>query len=886
MTSALPTSAMASPASSSPFPAYGSRAKGTGSSARIDIPGMSAGAAGAASVSAGAGSASGAGAGSESSSPSASTSRLLGGALGGAAASWRAAQHRGSVLDEYPMYSCDPEDYTLEHEIGFGASSVVYEAKFKPINAVSGPEKRLAASRGWALTRMTHFQSHQRVAVKVIDLEAFGRDTDELRRETQLMSLSKHPNVLRVRGCYLIGSKLHIATRFMAAGSMLDIMKFSHPDGFDEIVIATVLKQALQGLHYLHQNDWLHRDLKAANILVDDDGTVLLGDFGVGVWLGESSAKADKGADEEEGGRKSFVGTVSPGPFMISRGVMADNISRHSPSQPAWMAPEVVERKHYGVKADIWSFGITALELCQGRAPHARFAPVKALMKTLSDEPPKLDRDGGAHKYSKAMEDFVRVCLQKDPAKRPTAEKLLSHALFKQARNPKFLVNAILAGLPPLSDRQERRRRISMSSMRTTQSWDFGSVGAGSGRWTPGTNTADRTDPFLGFSGIFGNAASPRGSVRSSKIVSFDGQHAFAVTPSQSQAQLHGGGDNLSVERRSRSISAVSAAAGGTNRRARNRSNDSGFAVGAAGAGTGGSFGSHGGLRALATYQREQQRRSISRDPSFDDGVPSPGEPQDSDAARQTNSHKDAHAHLETIGEQKSPLALAPEVSNVHVPILDLPPSPFIEDAHLQLSADSRTGQTRWAESIPSEPSSRAVSSSTTASKATSTSSATTVVTTEAPASASVSAAKPSSGGGGGGAGATAPGALSGDSDVSSTPTALAPVTEQGLLAGAMAAVRVNSRSSQKSASQPSALDKAQAGNNLFLSRIRSISSRPGSRSGLPPTGEAPAFGEGGGSPKLGHSPDDAGGAGGHRHRRTDSVLGKLFGRNKKESKG
>ncbi|KAK0565674.1 hypothetical protein OC844_001112 [Tilletia horrida] len=797
---------------------------------------MSAGAAGAASVSAGAGSASGAGAGSESSSPSASTSRLLGGALGGAAASWRAAQHRGSVLDEYPMYSCDPEDYTLEHEIGFGASSVVYEAKFKPINA--------------------------RVAVKVIDLEAFGRDTDELRRETQLMSLSKHPNVLRVRGCYLIGSKLHIATRFMAAGSMLDIMKFSHPDGFDEIVIATVLKQALQGLHYLHQNDWLHRDLKAANILVDDDGTVLLGDFGVGVWLGESSAKADKGADEEEGGRKSFVGT------------------------PAWMAPEVVERKHYGVKADIWSFGITALELCQGRAPHARFAPVKALMKTLSDEPPKLDREGGAHKYSKAMEDFVRVCLQKDPAKRPTAEKLLSHALFKQARNPKFLVNAILAGLPPLSDRQERRRRISMSSMRTTQSWDFGSVGAGSGRWTPGTNTADRTDPFLGFSGIFGNAASPRGSVRSSKIVSFDGQHAFAVTPSQSQAQLHGGGDNLSVERRSRSISAVSAAAGGTNRRARNRSNDSGFAVGAAGAGTGGSFGSHGGLRALATYQREQQRRSISRDPSFDDGVPSPGEPQDSDAARQTNSHKDAHAHLETIGEQKSPLALAPEVSNVHVPILDLPPSPFIEDAHLQLSADSRTGQTRWAESIPSEPSSRAVSSSTTASKATSTSSATTVVTTEAPASASVSAAKPSSGGGGGGAGATAPGALSGDSDASSTPTALAPVTEQGLLAGAMAAVRVNSRSSQKSASQPSALDKAQAGNNLFLSRIRSISSRPGSRSGLPPTGEGPAFGEGGGSPKLGHSPDDAGGAGGHRHRRTDSVLGKLFGRNKKESKG
>ncbi len=128
------------------------------------------------------------------------------------------------------------------------------------------------------------------------------------------------------------GAKLHIATRLMNSGSMLDIMRFAHPEGFDETVIATVLKQALEGLNYLHINGWLHRDLKAANILVDDDGTVLLGDFGVGVFVGDTDKSS--GTVANEGKRKSFVGT------------------------PCWMAPEVIERKHYGTKADIWSFAL------------------------------------------------------------------------------------------------------------------------------------------------------------------------------------------------------------------------------------------------------------------------------------------------------------------------------------------------------------------------------------------------------------------------------------------------------------------------------------------------------------------------------------------------
>lgn len=144
------------------------------------------------------------------------------------------SKHIGSVKDDWPMYSAQASDYVLGPSIGFGASSVVYQASFLPLNG-------------------------RACAVKVIDLEAFGRDLAELRRETQLMSLSKHPNVLRVRGCWVEGSKLHIATRLMSSGSILDIMRFSFPEGFEEVVIATVLKQALEGLNYLHINNWLHR---------------------------------------------------------------------------------------------------------------------------------------------------------------------------------------------------------------------------------------------------------------------------------------------------------------------------------------------------------------------------------------------------------------------------------------------------------------------------------------------------------------------------------------------------------------------------------------------------------------------------------------------------
>lgn len=112
-----------------------------------------------------------------------------------------------------------------------------------------------------------------------------------------------------------------------------------------------------------------------------------------------------------------------------------------------------MDQSGYDYKADIWSFGITALELANGHAPYAKFPPMKVLMLTLQNPPPTLDRDATFYKYSKAFKDMIDACLQKDPAKRPSAEKLLTHPFFKASKKPAYLVSTLLNGLTPITER-------------------------------------------------------------------------------------------------------------------------------------------------------------------------------------------------------------------------------------------------------------------------------------------------------------------------------------------------------------------------------------------------------------------------------------------------
>ncbi|KAB1216398.1 Serine/threonine-protein kinase fray2 [Morella rubra] len=292
-------------------------------------------------------------------------------------------------------HSTNPGDYKLLEEVGYGASATVYRAIYLPFNEV--------------------------VAIKCLDLDRCNSNLDDIRREAQTMSLIDHPNVVRAHCSFVVERSLWVVMPFMAEGSCLHLMKIAYPEGFEEAAIGSVLKETLKALEYLHRQGHIHRDVKAGNILLDSNGEVKLADFGVSACMFD--------AGDRQRSRNTFVGT------------------------PCWMAPEVLQPgSGYNSKADIWSFGITALELAHGHAPFSKYPPMKVLLMTIQNAPPGLDYDRDK-RFSKSFKEMVAMCLVKDQTKRPTVEKLLKHSFFKQAKPPELSVKKLFADLPPLWNR-------------------------------------------------------------------------------------------------------------------------------------------------------------------------------------------------------------------------------------------------------------------------------------------------------------------------------------------------------------------------------------------------------------------------------------------------
>ncbi|KAG4070676.1 hypothetical protein HA402_013596 [Bradysia odoriphaga] len=238
----------------------------------------------------------------------------------------------------------------------------------------------------------------RQVAVKKMDLRKQQR-RELLFNEVVIMRDYHHPNIVETYSSFLVNDELWVVMEYLEGGALTDIVTHSR---MDEEQIATVCKQCLKALAYLHSQGVIHRDIKSDSILLATDGRVKLSDFGFCAQVSQELPK-----------RKSLVGT------------------------PYWMSPEVISRLPYGPEVDIWSLGIMVIEMVDGEPPFFNEPPLQAMRRIRDTKPPNLKN---VHKVSPRLQGFLDRMLVRDPAQRATAAELLSHPFLRQAGPPSLLV--------------------------------------------------------------------------------------------------------------------------------------------------------------------------------------------------------------------------------------------------------------------------------------------------------------------------------------------------------------------------------------------------------------------------------------------------------------
>lgn len=247
-----------------------------------------------------------------------------------------------------------------------------------------------------------HKESGQVLAIKQVPVDT---DLQEIIKEISIMQQCDSPYIVKYYGSYFKNTDLWIVMEYCGAGSVADIMKLRNKC-LNEEEIATILYYTLKGLEYLHSKRKIHRDIKAGNILLNNEGHAKLADFGVAGQLTDTMAK-----------RNTVIGT------------------------PYWMAPEVIQEIGYDCVADIWSLGITALEMAEGKPPYGDIHPMRAIFMIPTKPPPSFRNPD---KWSPEFIDFVSKCLVKNPEQRATAVQLLEHEFVKNAKPVSILQKMIL----------------------------------------------------------------------------------------------------------------------------------------------------------------------------------------------------------------------------------------------------------------------------------------------------------------------------------------------------------------------------------------------------------------------------------------------------------
>ena len=308
--------------------------------------------------------------------------------------------------DVFPQFSdilsisSNPEDlFTLLYPVGHGGFGTVFKAIHNSTNTI--------------------------VAIKIIDFihninnnsnllinqnEKISFNYYSVQQETTLMKLvNKSKYIVNYYGSYFSRktNTLWLILEYCSSGSAIDLM-LSMNRTYTELEISTIIENILEGLILIHSMNLIHRDIKGANILLSEDGYAKLGDFGVGIRLtdGREYRNSKKGS-------------------------------------PYWMSPQVVKNNNYDMKTDIWSLGITCVELCNGEPPFSDLNP-KNVMEKIAMFPPNIDDLINKNEHTEEFYDFVKKCLEVDPQKRPNAKELIKHNFIKKySRGNNFLAQLI-----------------------------------------------------------------------------------------------------------------------------------------------------------------------------------------------------------------------------------------------------------------------------------------------------------------------------------------------------------------------------------------------------------------------------------------------------------
>ncbi|XP_077952363.1 TRAF2 and NCK interacting kinase b isoform X10 [Gasterosteus aculeatus] len=270
-----------------------------------------------------------------------------------------------------------------------------------------------------------HVKTGQLAAIKVMDVT--GDEEEEIKAEINMLKkYSHHRNIATYYGAFVkknppgMDDQLWLVMEFCGAGSITDLIKNTKGNSLKEEWIAYVCREILRGLTHLHQHKVIHRDIKGQNVLLTENAEVKLVDFGVSAQL-----------DRTVGRRNTFIGT------------------------PYWMAPEVIACDEnpdatYDFKSDLWSLGITAIEMAEGAPPLCDMHPMRALFLIPRNPAPRLK----SKKWSKKFQSFIDSCLVKSHSQRPSTEQLLKHPFIRDLPNER----QVRIQLKDHIDRTKKRR--------------------------------------------------------------------------------------------------------------------------------------------------------------------------------------------------------------------------------------------------------------------------------------------------------------------------------------------------------------------------------------------------------------------------------------------